>query len=171
MSRQAAIPAHGPPPLGVVEAKLGPARARPRLVSRQRLLDRLDRMAPTALTLVDAPVGFGKSVLVEMWVARRDDAVAWVSLEPGDNDPARLWIYLSTAVDRIRPGLGRSALALLRSPGAPPTIVADALANGVQAYGAPMTIVLDDAHVLTDESCWRSLERFVLHLPPVRASS
>ena len=166
MSRQAVIPAHGPPPLGVVEAKLGPARARPRLVSRQRLLDRLDRMAPTALTLVDAPVGFGKSVLVEMWVARRDDAVAWVSLEPGDNDPARLWIYLSTAVDRIRPGLGRSALALLRSPGAPPTIVADALANGVQAYGAPMTIVLDDAHVLSDESCWRSLERFVLHLPP-----
>ncbi len=165
MSRPAAIPADDPAALPLVEAKLGPARARPGLVTRQRLLDQLDRSGPAALTLVDAPVGFGKSVLVEEWVARTKDAVAWISLEPADSDPARLWTYLATAIDRVRPGLGRPALALLRSPGASPGGVADALANGVQAYGAPLTIVLDDAHVLSGDACWRSLERLVGHLP------
>jgi LuxR family maltose regulon positive regulatory protein len=166
VSRAAATPreAQGGPAL--VEAKLGPALGRRRVVVRERLLAELDRFASLPLTLVDAPVGFGKSVLVETWVARSSDAVAWVSLEAGDNDAARLWTYLATAVDRVRPGLGRGALALLRSPGASPASLADELANGVRSYRAPLTIVLDDAHVLSDETCWASLERLVLHLPP-----
>lgn len=142
-----------------------PARRRRRLVPRERLLGELDRLSFAPLTLVDAPVGFGKSVLLETWVARSSHAVAWVSLEPGDSDPARLWTYLAAAVDRIRPGLGRGALALLRSPGAAPARVAEELANGIRAYRAPITIVLDDAHVVSDAECWRSLERLVLHLP------
>jgi ATP/maltotriose-dependent transcriptional regulator MalT len=134
-------------------------------VTRGRLLDDLDRLAATPLTLVDAPVGFGKSVLVETWAARSSGAVAWVSLDAGDSDPARLWTYVATAVDRVRPGLGRAALGLLRSPGASFPGVVDALADGVRSYGAPLAIVLDDAHVLSDEACWRSLEHFVGHLP------
>jgi len=151
----------------LIEAKLAPARPRRGLITRKRLLAELDRHASAPLTLVVAPVGFGKSVLVETWAAARSsDAVAWVSLEEGDNDPARLWTYLSTAVDRVRPGLGRAALGLLRSPGLSPSSVADELANGIRAYRAPLTIVLDDAQALDEEQCWRSLERLVLHLPP-----
>ena len=102
--RTAAAQAPTLPPL--IETKLGPPRARPGLVARARLLDQLDRFAPAALTLVDAPVGFGKTMLVESWLARTGGAVAWVSLEAADNDPARLWTYVATSVDRIRPGLG-----------------------------------------------------------------
>ena len=165
MSRQTPAAARTPaiPPL--IETKLGPPRARPGLVVRPRLLDQIDRFAPVALTLIDAPVGFGKSMLVESWLARTGGAVAWVSLESADNDPARLWTYVATAVDRIRPGLGRSSLALLRSPGASPESVVDELVNGVHAYRQPVAIVLDDLHVISDETCWRSLAHLVEHLP------
>ena len=88
-----------------------------------------------------------------------------MSLEAADNDPARLWTYIATAVDRIRPGLGRAALALLRSPGVSPESVVDELVNGMHAYRQPVAIVLDDVHVISDETCWRSLEHLVEHLP------
>ena len=149
----------------MVETKLGPPRARVGFVSRPRLLDQLDRFATAPLTLVDAPVGFGKTRLVESWLSRSNGAVAWVSLEAADNDPVRLWTYIASSVDRIRSGLGRGALARLRSPGAPLESVVDELLNGIHAYRQPVAIVLDDVHVLSDETCWQSLEQLVEHLP------
>lgn len=56
-------------------------------------------MAEAPLTLVDAPVGFGKTLLVESWCARHDGAVAWVSLETGDNDPSRRVFSLERIAD------------------------------------------------------------------------
>jgi LuxR family maltose regulon positive regulatory protein len=156
MAERRTAPARTPAAPSLIETKLGPPRARPGLVARPRLLGQLDRFGSAALTLVDAPVGFGKTTLVESWLAHTEDAVAWVSLEAADNDPARLWTYVATSVDRIRAGLGRGALALLRSPGAPPESVVDELVNGIHAYRQPVAIVLDDVHVLSDDSCWRS---------------
>ena len=41
------------------------------------------------LVLVDAPAGFGKTTLVAQWRSSPAEsrAFAWVSLDPGDNDP------------------------------------------------------------------------------------
>jgi LuxR family maltose regulon positive regulatory protein len=130
---------------------------------RQRLLDELDRSRHAALTLVAAPVGFGKSVLLQTWCARTDTAVAWVSLD-ADEDPRRLWTYIATAVDRIRWGLGRQALARLRSPDVQIEHAVEELVNGVSAYGQPLAIVLDDLHLVADENL-RSLEYAVALLP------
>ena len=66
-----------------------------------------------ALTLVAAPAGYGKTTAVRAWTADRDAALAWVTLDAGDNDPVRLWTYLAAAIDRIRPDLGRRALRRL----------------------------------------------------------
>jgi ATP/maltotriose-dependent transcriptional regulator MalT len=133
---------------------------------RWRLIAELDRLSSAALTLVDAPVGFGKSVLAQSWCRHTDSAVAWVSLERGDDDPVRLWTYIATAVDRVRPGLGRPALSRLRTPGIPPEPVVDELVNGINAYGQPLAIVLDDLHAIADETCLGSLEHAIDHLPP-----
>ena len=70
-----------------------------------------------ALTLVAAPPGFGKSTAVRTWCADRSAAYAWVTLDARDNDPVRLWTYIATAVDRIRPSLGRATLRRLRAAG------------------------------------------------------
>ena len=73
---------------------------RPGLVSRPRLLERLNAGRPTrggftrALTLISAPAGFGITALVGEWVTGCSQIeprvrAAWLSLDEGDNDPAR----------------------------------------------------------------------------------
>lgn len=152
--------------LPIVETKLVPARHLPEVVVRQRLLDRLDRLASASVTLVDAPVGFGKTTLVASWCARAGHPIAWVSLDAGDDDPTRLWTYVATSVDRIRSGLGRPALARLRVAGAPPEPAVDELVNALTGYGEPLAIVLDDLHVLANDACLGSLEHALERLPP-----
>jgi LuxR family maltose regulon positive regulatory protein len=114
---------------------------------------------------VDAPVGFGKTILAQSWGAQTETAIAWVSIDAGDDDPVRLWTYVATAVDRIRPGLGRGALARLRSTGVPPETVVDELVNSISAFGKPMAVILDDLHALKSDACLSSFEHAVELLP------
>jgi LuxR family maltose regulon positive regulatory protein len=150
----------------LIETKLGRGRSSAERLIRPRLLAELDRLASRSLTLIDAPVGFGKTVLAQTWCAHTDAAVAWVSLDAGDNDPARLWTYVATSVDRVRPGLGRMALTRLRTGGVPAVVAVDELINGVASYGQPLAIVLDDLHVLRNEECLSTLQHAIEHLPP-----
>jgi LuxR family maltose regulon positive regulatory protein len=153
----------GAPPL--IETKLLPPRGRAELVARPRLLQTLDGLSSAALTLVDAPVGFGKTVLAQSWGAQADTAIAWVSIDAADDDPVRLWTYVATAVDRIRSGLGRRALSRLSAVGAPPEAAVDELVNGIAAFGQPLALVLDDLHTLKSDACLRSFEHAVERLP------
>src|SRR5438876_8745254 len=106
-----------PAPLPLIEAKLAVPRIRAGVVSRARLFADLDTLSETELTLVSGPAGSGKTVLVSSWLAVRPDlCVAWITLDPGDDDPVRLWRYVAHAVDRVRPGIARAALARLNSP-------------------------------------------------------
>src|ERR687897_3022401 len=82
---------------------------RPGFVSRPHLLARLDQGAERKLTLVSAPAGFGKTTLLAEWLAAtpaRKRATAWLSLDPGDNDPTRFWAYVIAGLQAIRPGVG-----------------------------------------------------------------
>ena len=153
-----------PPPL--VETKLIPPRKRPQLVARPRLLRALDELQGTELTIVSAPAGGGKSVLVGSWCdARPATAVAWVSLDAADDDPVRLWSYVATALDRIRSGLGQPALRRLRDPRATTHAAVDELLAGITAYGDSLVLVLDDIHVLREDATLRSFEYAVERLP------
>ena len=113
------VPAHlapeGVPPLS--EAKLAVPASR-RHVDRPRVRQALDDGREAALTLVAAPAGFGKTTTVRAWCEGLDAALAWVTLDAGDNDPIRFWSYVATAVDRIRAGLGHAALQQLGMSGA-----------------------------------------------------
>jgi LuxR family transcriptional regulator, maltose regulon positive regulatory protein len=71
---------------------------------RPRLLQALDDRLARGLILVCAPAGLGKTALLADWVRRGDRPVAWLSLDAGDNDPARFWRHVVAALDRVRPG-------------------------------------------------------------------
>ncbi len=92
----------------LVEAKLAVPSARHGLVDRPRVRRALDAGRDAQLTLVVAPAGYGKTTEVRAWCADLDAALAWVSLDAGDNDPVLLWRYVATAIDRVRSGLGRA---------------------------------------------------------------
>ena len=150
------------PPLA--EAKLAAPRQRHGIVPRPRLIQALD--AGAAFTLVAAPAGYGKTTTVRAWYDGSDSALAWVTLDTGDNDPARFWTYLATAVDRVRDGLGRRALHRLRESGLAIEVAVDELMNGIAGFGRPFTLVLDDLQTVTDRECLASLEYAIERLPP-----
>lgn len=150
----------------LIEHKLRPPRARHTLVRRHRLFPQLDRRTDTELTLISAPVGYGKTTLVGSWLAERPElAVAWVTLDADDDDPLRLWTYVAHAVDRVRPGLGRPALARLRAPASSLGSAVDELLAALAAYRGSVVIALDDAHHLRDPASLDLLERAVQTLP------
>jgi LuxR family maltose regulon positive regulatory protein len=151
------------PPLA--EAKLAAPRQREELVDRPRIVDALDAPRGAALTLVAAPPGYGKTTAVRAWCASRGTALAWVTLDEGDNDPVRLWTYAATAVDRVRQGLGRSALRRLSVAGAPIESPVDELMNGIAAFGEDLVLVLDDLQAVTDPECLASIDHALKRLP------
>jgi ATP/maltotriose-dependent transcriptional regulator MalT len=151
------------PPLA--EAKLAVPSLRHGLVDRPRVRRELDAGRDAALTLVAAPAGYGKTTAVRAWCASLDASVAWVTLDAGDDDPVRLWRYVATAVDRVRPGLGRAALRRLGVPGGSVEVAVDELMNGVAALGSELFVVLDDLHAVTSEECLSSIDYALAHLP------
>jgi len=152
-----------PPPL--IETKLTPPRNRSEFIVRPRLVETLDQLASAPLTLIDAPLGYGKTVLAQTWCAARPErGLAWLSLDAADDDPIRLWTYIATGVDRIRRGLGSRALARLQAPTADIDDAINELVNGISAFGGELVIVLDDLHALSTTAL-ESIERAVERLP------
>src|ERR1700704_3083335 len=91
----------------LIEAKLAQLRVQAGTVARPRLFSLLDGLSDVQLTLVSAPVGSGKTVMLASWISQRPDLVsAWVTLDSSDDDPRRLWTYVAHAVERVRPGCG-----------------------------------------------------------------
>src|SRR6266849_11035155 len=82
----------------ILATKLYIPRPRPNVVSRPRLLERLNEGLHRKLTLIAAPAGFGKTTLVSAWVAGCDRQVAWLSLDAGENDPRLFLTYLVAAL-------------------------------------------------------------------------
>src|ERR1700730_8803331 len=90
----------------ILATKLYIPRLRPKVVSRPRLIERLNEGLHRKLTLIAAPVGFGKTTLVSEWVEgieRPGASTAWLSLDEGDSDPTRFLRYLVAALRTIAP--------------------------------------------------------------------
>ena len=142
---------------------------RPELVSRQRLIERLNAGLNRRLTLVSAPAGYGKTTLLSDWAHRNESGahIAWVSLDKGDNDPVIFWDYFATALKGLKADIGENASALLRLPQPPPIeSVLTTLVNEVSAISDDFTLVLDDYHLIESQSVHSGISFLLDHLPP-----
>jgi LuxR family maltose regulon positive regulatory protein len=151
--------------------KLFPPPARPNRVRRRRLTELLDEGLRGQLTVVTAPAGYGKTTLLSAWAEECPLPVAWVSLDPGDNDPARFWSYVIAALQALRPEVRAvsdlpSGLAG-RQPAAEPASreAVTLLINVVAAMREQLILVLDDYHVISAEPVHRVVSFLTEHLP------
>jgi ATP/maltotriose-dependent transcriptional regulator MalT len=135
------------------------------MLRRARLLELLDGDEAAALTVVNAPVGYGKTTFLRLWCIERPEAVIWMTLDPADDDPVRLWTHLATAIERLGQGLGSQALMRLGVRGAGIEAAVDEVMNGLVAYGRPVAIVLDDLHTVGSERSLRSISHAIERLP------
>jgi len=139
------------------------------LVPRPRLIQRLEEGLRLGhrLTLVSAPAGFGKTTLLSGWLRQSGMPVAWVSLDEGDNDPARFLAYFVAALQTIEADIGEGISGVFQSPQPPPMEeLLTALVNQINAIPDRFVFVLDDYHLIEAQSIHDALRFLLDHLPP-----
>jgi LuxR family maltose regulon positive regulatory protein len=151
----------------ILATKLYIPAQRPKVVSRPRLIERLNAGLGRKLTLISAPAGFGKTTLVSEWLIGGERPVAWLSLDEEDNDPLRFLTYLIAALQTITPTLGTGVLRVLQSPQPPSTeAILTILLNEIATIPNDFVLVLDDYHGIDTKATHQFLAFLLAHLPP-----
>jgi len=155
-------------PTNLLKTKLFIPPARSGLVSRPRLIERLNASQQRRLTLISAPAGFGKTTLLSEWIASKNShkQVAWLSLEKNDNDPVLLLSYIISAIRTIEPNFGSDNLETLQTPQPPPIhLLFNDLINDITGISNTIFLILDDFHLITAAQTNELVNRFVENLP------
>ncbi len=158
------------PSLHLLTTKISVPPVRLNMVTRPRLTQRMNTALGSALTLIVAPAGWGKTTLLSAWHADASPGawpLAWISLDAGDNDPIRFWTYVISALDTLHPGVGETPLALMYASSSPP--IEDVLAsllNALIQLPTETVLVLDDYHLIEAQPIHDALTYLVEHLPP-----
>jgi LuxR family maltose regulon positive regulatory protein len=151
----------------ILTTKLYIPRARPNLVQRPRLTKRLLAGMERKLTVITAPAGFGKTTLLSEWIPQSERCVTWVSLDEGDNDPARFWAYFIAALQMVNADIGKKALVLFQSPQPPPIVaILTILLNEIAGFPDCFAHVLDDFQVIQAQPIHAAIQYFLEHIPP-----
>jgi LuxR family maltose regulon positive regulatory protein len=166
--------AGGPAPPSVdpfLEAKLRFPQERGDWVDRARLRAQLEQASSRPVVLISAAAGYGKTTLVAQWLAHREDddrAMAWVSLDVGDNDPGRLWTHVGTALERAGCVLTTDTVEHYISTNINHLRerVLPHIVSVLAAAPNDVCILLDDFHLVSDEACHDQVEFLLEHLPP-----
>src|SRR5512142_2006328 len=147
----------------IMVAKLRVPVAPPWVVPRPRLSERLSSGVEGPLTVVSAPAGSGKTVLVSSWVSghRPPGTVVWISLDEQDSHPGVLWSY-------VLAGLGRAGLPVARvgAPDGPDRSVLSRLAACLAEQPRPVILILDNAQFLTGSAVPDGLDFLLRHAAP-----
>jgi LuxR family transcriptional regulator, maltose regulon positive regulatory protein len=112
------------------------------------------------LTVVTGPPGAGKTMALAEWAATEPSPVAWVGLDDYDNRPEVFWSYVIAALRRSGVAVPKRLSAVARG-------LADdegfllRFAAVLAVQHPPVTLVLDDLHLLTEPRALKGLD-FVL---------
>ena len=135
------------------------------VVSRTGLFERLG--ASARVTVVSAPPGSGKSVLLRSWIGEAGlmDSAGWVLVERDDRDPQRFWLSVLGALRQTSAGSG-----LVRDLTAAPDLDGWAIVERLLKDLAPLAerlwLVIDDVHELGSAEARRQLELLLMRGPP-----
>jgi LuxR family maltose regulon positive regulatory protein len=133
-----------------------------RVLNRTRLIDLVDQGIAGPLTLISAPAGSGKTVLLRSWMASaaEPEAIAHVGLDREHADRRTFWLDVLAELARARPELTGLAVP---SGGARASLTG--LCDALEALPTPLRLVLDDAHVLGAGDVPADLDWLLEHVP------
>ena len=148
-------------------SQLAPPAVPALAVPRGRLVRGLETAVERTITLLVAPPGSGKSVLLGQWAASQPRrATAWLTVDSGDNDAGRFAHDLCAALPWSDPSVPQAALDRLDPGGREmgSALVATLLA-GLEDV-PPTVLVLDDFHLLTNTALLNEFDSIIEHAPP-----
>ncbi|MDH4108121.1 MAG: LuxR C-terminal-related transcriptional regulator [Gammaproteobacteria bacterium] len=133
---------------------------------RERLLAMAPEFSGTAVTLVSAPAGFGKSTLVSHWLDHDAGATAWLSLESEDSDLRLFASYVVAALSNVVRDCCVETVRALHALEMPDAVnLAGLFCNDLDSLNTPVVLVLDDYHKITAIEVHEFLDAILRHPP------
>ena len=137
-------------------------------VHRPQLLEQLEKGRHGQLTLVSAPAGYGKSILLSCWLKNCDCPNAWFSVDESDNNLRQFLIYFLAAIRTMFPDAVEKTLALANTGSLPPLkVLAGGLLNEMNLIDQGYILALDDIHLIQEQQVHELLTEMLRH-PPQR---
>jgi LuxR family transcriptional regulator, maltose regulon positive regulatory protein len=118
------------------------------------------------VTVLSAPPGSGKTVLLRSWIGQAGlaERAAWVQVGRDERDPQRFWLAVLGALRQTVPG---SALvrALTAAPDLDGWVIVEWLLTDLAPLDEPLWLILDDVHELGSDQARQQLELLVMRAP------
>ncbi len=116
------------------------------------------------MTLVCAPAGSGKTVLLRSWAAELDEPVAWITVDRGERDAQRFWLHL---IDALADAAGDEVIERVSpAPSFTGAAVVERLRGQLRQLDEPLVLVIDDLHELESNDALAWLDLLLTRLPP-----
>jgi len=135
------------------------------LVARSRLFERL--AASGRVTVVSAPAGSGKTVLLRSWIGEAGLAgsAAWVPVGRDQRDPQQFWLSVLGALRQTVPG-APLVQPLTAAPDLDGWAIVERLLKDLAPLRDRVWLVFDDVHELGPDQALLQLELLVMRAPP-----
>ena len=117
------------------------------------------------LTVVTGPPGAGKTMALALWAAAEAGTVAWISMDDLENQPGAFWSYAVAALGRSGVALPEELSAASRRRAAGHMFLVQ-LTSALAAQSPPVTLVVDDLHVLTKPTVLTELDFILRNAQP-----
>jgi LuxR family maltose regulon positive regulatory protein len=153
-------------PIHILSTKLSIPPFRSRLVKRPRLIHKLNQGLEFGLVLVSAPAGYGKSTILSAWLSQVEVDSTWLTLDEGDNDPPRFMAYLAAALAEVDPPIREvydSTQNFRNLPDVELQLIS--LINQVSHIKQPFYLILDDYHLIHDQTVHEMVNYLVANRP------
>lgn len=155
------------PPL--ILTKLKAPRDFGSLLARPRLIDKLIQGQSHRLTLIHGSAGFGKTSLAVQWkdyLLSQSHRVAWLSLDPEDNDAERCISHMMAAINTAEPSIEVNTIALAEheSQQAIQYILTE-LVNKLETVSDDIYLILDDWHLIDNNTIQNALTFLIEYAP------
>ena len=154
--------------LQFLATKLVPPRSQG-LIERPRLLGMTSQLSGKRLAVVKAPAGFGKTSLAVTWLEalqQSGNTVAWLTIDPNDDEPATFLFHVAHALRRAFDEVGAAAIDLIQESFLiNPRAIVSSLVNDLADIDDEMYLFLEDYHWVNNAEIHEALEFFLMHAP------
>ncbi len=135
-------------------------------VMREDIINFLEENIDKPLSLISAPAGFGKSVLISQWMEQIHTPHAWISLDEEHNDLRVFLLYFQAAMEKIFPGSLKKISNVLNAIDIPPyKVISHTLINELDQIDQNFVLVFDDFYKIRNEEI-HYLIKEILQFPP-----
>jgi len=136
------------------------------IISREKIMRKLEPARERRLTLVSAPAGYGKTTAVYDWLKKCGAPFVWLSLNQYNIAPSVFWKDVCSALDEVISGIKQNLEYALSSPELlDANIQINLISDAISASELEFVLVLDDIHLMTDPATLKGLAYFIDYLP------